>query len=103
MADNTDGRAAREFHDRTTHTPASVRTNAHALEWDIKPFPFKVYTEAPAIPLPREFDSLAADTLGALGAQTFPAATRVTLADLAALLYHTAGVTKKMTYPGGGE
>jgi SagB-type dehydrogenase family enzyme len=93
---------ARQFHDETAHSPYSVRTSGHTLEWDIKPFPFKVYTEVPAIPLPREIDVVAAPTLQAL-ARPSPPAGRLTLPALSALLYYTAGVTKKKTYPGGGE
>jgi SagB-type dehydrogenase family enzyme len=93
---------AREYHDRTAHTPASVRTSGHTLEWDIKPFPFKVYTELAAIALPREIDPLATDTLAVL-AKPAPAAATLALGQLAAVLYYAAGVTKKKTYPGGGE
>jgi len=93
---------AREYHDRTTHSPASVRTSGHTLEWDIKPFPFKVYTDLPAIPLPRELDPLGIDTLAALAAPASAAAS-LGLSQLAAVLYYAAGVTKKKTYPGGGE
>jgi len=93
---------AREYHDRTTHSPASIRTSGHTLEWDIKPFPFKVYTDLPAIPLPRELDPLGIDTLAAL-AEPAPAAASLSLSQLAAVLYYAAGVTKKKTYPGGGE
>src|SRR5207244_4585615 len=112
-----------------------VRTSGHTLEWDIKPFPFKVYTDAPAIALPREIDPVTVDTFAALTSRrlaspvasgaaarstreatlrsepaaartaTAPAApgARFTLEQLTALLYYSAGVTKKKTYPGGGE
>jgi SagB-type dehydrogenase family enzyme len=100
---NRDVRLAREFHDDTTHTPQSIRTSGHMLEWDIKPFPFKIYTDLSPLALPREVDPLGADTLAALGAGEFPAASRMTLEHLATLLYFAAGVTKKKTYPGGGE
>jgi SagB-type dehydrogenase family enzyme len=93
---------AREYHDRTAHSPASVRTSGHTLEWDIKPFPFKVYSDLSAIPLPREIDPLATDALAALAAPA-PVAPKVGLAQLTAVLYYAAGVTKKKTYPGGGE
>lgn len=102
-AGNADARTARAFHDRTTHTPQSVRTSGHTLEWDIKPLPFKIYPALPARPLPREFGPVDADTLAALGASEFPRAGRLTLEALAALLYLTAGVTKRKTYPGGAE
>jgi SagB-type dehydrogenase family enzyme len=98
-----DGKVARAYHDRTAHSRASVRTSAHQLRWDIKPFPFKVYPDLPAVPLPRDLDPLATDALAALGAEPPPGSWRLTLARIAALLYYSAGVTKRMTYPGGGE
>ncbi len=94
---------ARAYHDRTAHSPHSVRTSGHALEWDIKPFPFKVYTELPPLGLPRELDPLALDALAALAMRSTDGADRLTLAELSTLLYYSAGVTKKKTYPGGGE
>ena len=93
---------AREYHDRTAHSPASVRTSGHTLEWDIKPFPFKVYTDLAAQALPRELDAVTTDTLAALAGRA-PAATALGLSELVAVLYYAAGVTKKKTYPGGGE
>src|SRR4030095_9983688 len=81
---------AREYHDRTTHSPASVRTSGHTLEWDIKPFPFKVYTDLAAIPLPRALDPLGLDTLAAL-AGAAPPAPALDLSRLAAVLYYAAG------------
>ncbi len=93
---------ARQYHDATTHSPYSVRTNAHTLDWDVKPFPFKVYTEAPAIELPRSFDTVDADTLEAIGS-TRDDATPLDLERLAALLYLSAGVTRKKVYGPGVE
>jgi SagB-type dehydrogenase family enzyme len=93
---------AREYHDRTAHSPASIRSSGHTLEWDIKPFPFKIYTELPAISLPREIDPLALDTLAVLAGPS-PAARDLSLSRLASVLYYAAGVTKRKTYPGGGE
>jgi hypothetical protein len=52
---NQEIRSAREYHERTMHSPHSVRTSGHALDWDIKPLPFKIYPDLPAIPLPRDF------------------------------------------------
>ncbi len=94
-------RDARQFHDVTAHTPHSVRTNGHTLDWDVKPFPFKIYTGAPAVQLPREFAPVTLETLSAIGVAG-PRA-QLDTSTLAALLYYTAGVTKKKTYPGGGE
>jgi SagB-type dehydrogenase family enzyme len=79
-----------------------VRTSSHTLDWEVKPFPFKVYTEAPPVPLPRAFDPVTMPTLAAVaGAPSVPAP--LTLERVAALLYYTAGVTRKKVYPGGGE
>ncbi|HSF04403.1 MAG TPA: SagB/ThcOx family dehydrogenase [Methylomirabilota bacterium] len=103
MGANADIRIARRFHDLTTHTPHSVRTSTHSLDWDIKPFPFKIYTALPAVPLPREFAPVAVDTLAALEPEAFPAASGLTLEHLTTVLYLAAGVTKKKTYPGGAE
>jgi SagB-type dehydrogenase family enzyme len=93
---------ARRFHDATAHSPASVRASGHTLDWDNKPFPFKVYLDAPAVALPREIDVVATPTLDALVSPA-PRAGRLSLATLAAVLYDTAGVTRKKTYPGGAE
>src|SRR6266478_3183357 len=81
------GPVARRYHDLTVHSPDSVRAGGHTLDWDNKPFPFKVYTDIPGLHLPREIDVLAT----------------LTLAALTSLLYYVAGVTKRKTYPGGGE
>jgi SagB-type dehydrogenase family enzyme len=79
-----------------------VRTSGHTLDWDNKPFPFKVYADAPTVPLPREVDVVTTPTLQALASSAAPAR-RLTLSALTTVLYYTAGVTKKKTYPGGGE
>ncbi len=97
------GDNARRFHDVTTHTPESVRRSGHVLDWDIKPFPFKVYTEAPSVQLPREVDTLSTPALAAVSGPDAPSAARLTLGALTSLLYYTAGVTKKRRYPGGAE
>jgi SagB-type dehydrogenase family enzyme len=97
------GAVAREFHDATAHTPYSIRTSGHTLEWDIKPFPFKIYPAAPAITLPRMVDQLAPDTLAALAPAAAGETAPLTLEALTTVLYFSAGVTRKKTYPGGAE
>jgi SagB-type dehydrogenase family enzyme len=93
---------ARQFHDRTAHTPYSIRTNAHTLDWDIKPFPFKVYTETPAVELPRTFEPIDVDTLTAIASPAEGHAD-LDLERLAAVLYFSAGVTRKKVYASGVE
>jgi SagB-type dehydrogenase family enzyme len=100
---NADVRIARGFHDLTVHTPYSVRTSGHTLDWDNKAFPFKVYTELAAVPLPRDIAPVSMDTLAALDPGATPAVSAMTLEQLTTVLYLSAGVTKKKTYPGGAE
>ncbi len=99
---NRDIEATREYHDRTAHSHASVRQSGHSLDWDIKPFLYKVYPDLPVTPLPREFPPPARDTLEALSAFEGKDGA-LTLEALASLLFFTGGLTKKKTYPGGGE
>lgn len=94
----------------SAHTPSSVRTSTHTLDWDVKPLPFKVYADLEPIPLPRTFEPIAVDTFTALEpsraavrAPRAEAGFTLTLERLAALVYYSAGITKKKSYPGGGE
>jgi SagB-type dehydrogenase family enzyme len=99
---NREIRIAREYHDRTAHSSHSVRQSGHYLDWETKPFLYKVYPDLPVIQLQREVSTLAAETLVALspGRQ---ANAPLTLEALAVLLFFSAGITKKKTYPGGEE
>src|SRR5256712_4450778 len=103
MTGNHDVRVARAFHDAPPHPRRPSRTSATTLEGAIKPFPFKVYTAPPPIPLPRAVDLAGVDPLRALDPAARTEGQPLTLGRLAALLYLTAGVTRKKTYPGGGE
>ena len=53
---NSDARAAREFHEATNHTRASVRRAGPGLDWTNKPNPFKEYVGLEPLPLPRALD-----------------------------------------------
>jgi SagB-type dehydrogenase family enzyme len=93
---------ARAYHRATTHTRASVRTDRHVLDWANKPFPFKVYPEAPAVPLPRDVPPPALPALEAVarGAVIAGQGAVDTIA-VAQLLFFSAGLTKRRVYPGG--
>jgi SagB-type dehydrogenase family enzyme len=98
-----EGTSALEYHERTKHSPASVHSSRHFLDWENQPKPFKIYTELPPMPLP---EPVGASDAGAILAITSPGAdaARVcvpTLAGLARLLHFSAGVTRKRTYPNG--
>ena len=81
-----------------------MRRSGHALDWEIKPLPFKIYPAIEPLRLPTELPALTADTFAALapdppGAPVPP----LDLHRLAALLFFSGGVTRVKTYPGGGE
>jgi SagB-type dehydrogenase family enzyme len=93
--------AARRYHDATMHSPQSVHSSGHRLDWDTKPEPFKIYPDLPVVALPRDFPVPAEDALPAISDE--PAADgTLDIERLASLLFFTAGVTKRKTYPGGG-
>jgi SagB-type dehydrogenase family enzyme len=105
---NGDTTIAWRYHEATKHSYWSVRTSAHFLDWENQPLPFKIYPELEAIPLPRELPETGVSTFAALG-ETVPAPgpmaepieARPTLAQLAHVLFYSAGITKKKAYPGG--
>jgi SagB-type dehydrogenase family enzyme len=94
------GLGARAYHERTRHTWQSVRQDGHTLDWANKPFPFKVYPDAPAVPLDREVAPPARATLETLVAGPAPGGP-VALAPLTQCLFFAAGLTRRRTFPGG--
>ncbi|HUP38424.1 MAG TPA: SagB/ThcOx family dehydrogenase [Candidatus Limnocylindria bacterium] len=81
-----------------------MRRSGHALDWETKPLPFKVYPALEQIRLPTELPPLAVDTFAALAPGEPPARPApLALERLAALLFFSAGVTRVKTYPGGAQ
>ncbi|HYV56138.1 MAG TPA: SagB family peptide dehydrogenase [Candidatus Nitrosopolaris sp.] len=100
---NGDGSAVRAFHDQTKHSPASLRANRHSLDWANQPLPFKIYDTLEPIALPRELPPIDVPALEAIArvesateAECIPDLTTLTQ-----LLYYSAGITRRITYPGG--
>src|SRR6266850_3667230 len=100
---NGDVRFSLTFHDATKHSAWSIQANPHYLDWQNRPLPFKIYTSIDPIPLPRDADPTGISALSAIaekdiqpGGEKIPA-----LKDLARILFFSAGITKKKTYPGG--
>src|SRR3954454_5618707 len=56
-----------EYHERTKHSPVSVRASGHVLDWANQPLPFKIYEDLEAIPLPRDWPPSAMPALEAIG------------------------------------
>ena len=96
-----DGTALRAYHERTKHSVARLRSEPHVLDWDNQPRPFKVYPDLSPIPLPTDLagsQTLALDTIRDAASSTAPA---LDLRAIARLLYFSAGVLRRRTYPGG--
>src|SRR5215831_14986244 len=100
---NDDTSRAWAYHNATKHSEWSVQTNRHYLDWANQPLPLKIYTTLDPIPLPRDADQTGISALSAISATDVASdAERIpTLADLVRILYFSAGITKKRTYPGG--
>jgi SagB-type dehydrogenase family enzyme len=100
---NRDLQATWAYHNGTKHSYESVRTNRHYLDWDNQPMPFKIYSQLETTPLPQQLSSAGTAALKAIS--TVVAATQdsiiPTIQTLAEILYLSAGVTKRRTYPGG--
>jgi SagB-type dehydrogenase family enzyme len=100
---NRDTAATTAYHDATKHSLASVRRSGHVLDFANMPLPFKVYPQLPPIPLPHDFTLSRRPALAAIAADASGAADcrALDLATLAHLLYFTAGVLRRRSYPGG--
>ena len=94
---------ALNYHNDTKHSEQSIRSNAHYLDWDNKPIPFKIYNSLDPILLPREADQTGVTALSAVAQSTLERNTEKIpdTADLSRLLYFSAGITKIKRYPGG--
>lgn len=100
---NADIRATWRYHNATKHSPYSVWTSSHDLDWANQPIPYKIYASVEPISLPRQFPPSASPALAAI-AQHWPALAREHIPDLAALArlcYFSNGITKRRRYPGG--
>lgn len=93
---NRQTQAARLYHDVTKHSYTSVRSGAHYLDWDNRPFPFKIYPHAAALALPRNLNLSSMPTLQALSgrAQVDPQ-TPLDLQRLTRVLFCAGGLTRK--------
>jgi SagB-type dehydrogenase family enzyme len=100
---NRDTAQAWAYHNATKHSEWSVRSNRHFLDWANQPLPLKIYTTLEPIPLPRDAEQTGVSALSAIAASSVSTQeeTLPTVADLARILYFSAGITRKKTYSGG--
>ncbi len=95
--------AAREYHNRTKHSYQSLRTNPHYLDWENQPIPFKIYPklEPLSLPQPAAASGMAALSAIAPGGNFTENPVIPTRQILAEILFLSAGITRRRTYPGG--
>jgi len=100
---NRETEAAWAYHDGTKHSYQSIRTNPHYLDWENQPIPFKIYSGLEPIPLRQQLASSGMPALTAIAAITAPGeeSVRPTSQVLAEILFLSAGVTRRRSYPGG--
>ena len=100
---NRDISRAWAYHNATKHSEWSVRSSPHYLDWANQPLPLKIYTTLDPIPLPRDAEQTGISALSAISATDTAAEAEIlpTLAHLVRILYFSAGITRKKTYPGG--
>jgi SagB-type dehydrogenase family enzyme len=97
--------AAWSYHDSTKHSYESIHADAHYLDWQNQPLPFKIYQTLEPVALPHDLLSSGVPALSAISAfnsQTeAPTVPALSMPLLASLLYFSAGITKRKPYPGG--
>ncbi len=99
---NSDTGYALEYHQATKHSEISIRTSGHYLDWENKPLPFKVYEGLPSTPLPKDFPRPEADALDCIsGIKVEGKRGNFGIAELAELLFFSAGLTRRFRH--GGE
>ncbi len=102
MTDNRNLEAAWTYHDATKHSYVSIRTNPHFMDWSNQPLPFKIYPTLEPVRLPGEVRQSGVAALSAIS-ERVPEHTNAMpdLEAVAQLLYLSAGITRKRSYPGG--
>jgi SagB-type dehydrogenase family enzyme len=102
MPNNQNTELAWNYHNATKHSYASIRTNAHSLDFANQPLPFKIYATIDPLPLPRDVRQTGVAALSTI-AENVPSniEAALDLEAVAQLLYLSAGITRHRKYPGG--
>ena len=98
---NRDIASARDYHGRTKHSPVSIRSGPHYLDWDNQPHPFKVYENLDSLPLDEHLASSGVPALEAISRSAPQGQREVNRQELGELLFLSAGVTRRRRYFGG--
>ncbi|MFB6298805.1 MAG: SagB/ThcOx family dehydrogenase [Halobacteriales archaeon] len=98
----TNGVSAIEYHERTKHTPESVR-GGPGLDFDNQPRPYKIYEDLPSISMAESMTEPSFPTLRAIATPIHPDSATTSTVDQAALAdlcYYAAGITKTISRRG---
>ena len=98
---NFDIDAGWSYHNASKHSHYSVRANPHFLDWANQPLPFKTYQQLPLIPLPRNFQQTNSPVVKTLADVSQREMAVPDIAMLSQLLYFSAGITRRRSFPGG--
>src|SRR4029450_12054211 len=102
---NCDLDATWSYHNSTKHSYDSINTDAHYLDWENQPLPFKIYQTLDPVALPHDLLSSGVPALSAISTFNPPAEGSsippLSMPLLASLLYFSAAITKRKQYPGG--
>lgn len=104
---NRETRTILAYHEATRHSPRSVRSSRHVLDWENQPLPFKLYRDLEPIPLRRDFPGKDVPALEAMArapgrAPASEADERIPdLTVLSRVLQLSAGITKRKRHAGG--
>lgn len=86
---------ALNFHEITKHSYYSVRTSRHYLDWENRPYPFKVYLNLPKFQLYKDFDKPKIETHRSMEIPT-KIQTEIDIKDLSEILFFSYGITRKL-------
>ncbi|HWH79958.1 MAG TPA: SagB/ThcOx family dehydrogenase [Candidatus Binatus sp.] len=95
--------AAWAYHNGTKHSYQSIRANAHYLDWENQPLPFKIYPQLAPLALDPNLSSSSMAALAALGSRGGAPQTSNPLTNrgLAEILFLSAGITRRRKFIGG--
>ncbi len=92
---------AKEFHEITKHSPLSIYSNRHYLDWENKPFPFKIYLNKQKVNLPSTFPYPMEDSIVCLKKRIDSNLSKHSQIDpkiLSQILFFSAGITRKVNF-----
>ena len=96
---------AREYHERTKHSPATLRDDSFSLDFDTKPRPYKLYDDRQRVSVEASAKPPETPALSAVATPTATpgggdATTRLDATELYTLCHYATGVTKELERQG---